>query len=373
VTPAEPLEAGRREESAAKLERLRALLRARGLAGAVVGRRDQFAWLTSGGESGVVRNQEAGVGQLVVTPDRLYLVAYTMDAARLSDGELAGLPAEVVPVRWHEGAREARALALCGGGPVLSDLPLPGAVCDPRALTRLHAPLSARELAVCRELGRRTEAILRSVADALTPEKTEREVAGELGAAYARAGMAVEVLLVGGGDHLSRYRHPLPTERRVGELVLLHPAVSWRGLHANVTRTVALGRLPPEVARRYDAVCQLQALTLTMCVPGTSFRALFEARRRLYGQLGFPDEWELHFPGGPTGYVLEDDISAAMDEAVLDAQVFDWFVTVTGAKVEELSLTLGGRRELLSATGRWPTRPFTAGDLTLETPAILLR
>ena len=93
----------------------------------------------------------------------------------------------------------------------------------------------------------------------------------------------------------------------------------------------------------------------------------------MYGQLGFPDEWELHFPGGPTGYVLEEDISGDLDATVSDGQTFDWFVTVTGAKVEEHALTLDGRRELLSATGAWPTRAYSAGDLTIETPTILRR
>ncbi len=58
---------------------------------------------------------------------------------------------------------------------------------------------------------------------------------------------------------------------------------------------------------------------------------------------------------------------------VVDRQVFDWFITITGAKVEELTLTQGGKRELVTAAGAWPTRPFTCGDLTLQTPWLLVR
>ncbi len=362
-----------RAELTRKLERLRSHLSASGYAAAMLGRRDQFAWLTSGGDNQVVRTQEGGAGTLVVTAERLFLVAYTMDAARIHDDELAGAEVEVVPVRWHEGARDARALKLCGPGRVLSDTPLPGAECDPHALTRLHYPLSPLEVERCRELGRRTEAILRATADALSPTMTEAEVATRLACEYARAGMTIDVLLVGGGERIARYRHPLPSSQPVGETVLLHPAVRWNGLHANVTRMVCLGKVPPALERTYDAVCQLQALTLSMCTPGTPFRAIFEARRRLYERLGFPDEWELHFPGGPTGYALEEDVSQDLDATVQDGQVFDWFVTVTGAKVEELSLSLGGRRELLSAAGAWPTRPYASGDLAVETPWILER
>ena len=357
-----------------RIERLRAFLGSNGYNAALLGRQDQFAWLTLGGDNRVVRTQEGGACTLVVTADRLFLVAYTMDAARVHDDELAGLDVEIVPVRWHEGSRERRALQLCGGGRVLSDTATPGADVDLRALTSLHYPLSQLEIDRCRELGRRTETILRRTADALSPDMNEADVAAMLGAEYERAGMVIDVILVGSGERIAKYRHPLPSSRPIGNVVLLHPAVRWKGLHANVTRMVCLGTsVPPELERGYSALCELEALTLSMCTPGTPFRDIFQARRSLYERLGYPSEWELHFPGGPTGYVLEEDISANLDATVQDAQVFDWFITVTGAKVEELGLTLGGRRELLSATGLWPTRPFAARDLTLDIPWILSR
>jgi Xaa-Pro aminopeptidase len=364
-----------RAEFERKLERVRTHLRERGYRAALIGRQDDFAWITTGGDNRVLRTVENGVGILAITPDRVWLVAYTMDAARVHDDELAGSPVEVVPVKWHEGSPEARAVALCGSGRVLSDVSVPGAEVDPSAFARLQHPLSDLEVSRCRELGARSDAILRRVADGLRPDRTEADVAAELVAAYEREGMTVEVCLVGGTQRIPRYRHPLPSATPIGEVVLLHPAVRWRGLHANVTRMVCLGgSIPPDLERRYEAVCRLQALTLAMCLPGTPFRAIFEARRRLYAQLGFPDDWELHFPGGPTGYKLVEPAAGAdPDRTVSDGQVFDWFVTVTGAKVEELSLTRGGKRELLSAAGAWPTRPFTSGDLTVETPWLLVR
>ena len=368
------MDAQQLRELSRKTEKVRRLLRDSGRAAALLDRQESFAWLSTGGDSRVVRTQEGGVGTLVITAKKTFLVAYPMDGPRLMDEELGGSDIELVTVRWHEGTRQARALALCGGGAVLSDRPIPGTTFDPTSLTRLHYPLSEVEISTCRELGRRTEQILRRVADGLTPELTEIEVAARLASEYERQGMIIDVLLVAGEERISRYRHPLPSQKPIGKLVLLHPAVRFRGLHANVTRMVSLGgSVPAEVARRYEAVSQLQALTLSMCTPGTPFRAIFEARKRLYERLGFADEWELHFPGGPTGYVLEEDISADLDATVSDGQPFDWFVTVTGAKVEELGLTNGGRRELLSATGAWPTVPFTSGDLTVPTPAILVR
>ena len=364
-----------RREFAVKVEKLRTFLRQGGYGAALLGRQDDFAWITSGGDNRVVRTLESGVGVLVITPTALRLVAYTMDAARIHDDELAGTSVEVVPLKWHQGSLEAHALELCGKGRVLSDLSVPGAEVDPRAFARLQHPLSTLEIERCRELGVRTESILRRAADALEPDQTEAAVAASLVAEYEGEGLTVDVMLVAGSDRISRYRHPLPSGARIGNVALLHSAVRLRGLHANVTRMVCLGgSVPPDLERRYEAACRLQVLTLSMCLPGTRFRAIFEARRALYEELGFPDDWELHFPGGPTGYALVEPAAAADPErTVCDGQVFDWFVTVTGAKVEELSLTLGGKREFLSATGQWPTRPFTSDDLTVDTPWLLVR
>jgi Xaa-Pro dipeptidase len=364
-----------RAEFERKVERVRGLLRARGLAGAVVARQDDFAWLTTGGDNKVVQTVEGGVGVLAITSRAVWLVAHTMDAARVLDDELAGTAVEVVPVKWHEGLPAERAVALCGPGPVLSDVPVSGAILDPGAFFGLHHPLSDLEIERCRWLGARTEQILRREADALRPDRTEVEVANHLAAEYALEGMTVDVLLVAGAERVELYRHPLPSPARLGSVALLHSAVRWRGLHANVTRMVCLGgTIPPELERRYSALCELQALTLSMCTPGTRFRDIFEARRRRYQALGFPEDWERHFPGGPTGYTLVEPAAAVDPErTVTDRQAFDWFITVTGAKVEELSLTLGGKQELLSAAGGWPTRPFTSNGLTLDTPWLLAR
>src|SRR4030042_995732 len=100
----------------------------------ILGRRDNFAWFTGGGDATVVRSSEGGFGILVLTREAEYLVAHTMDGPRLLDEELAGSGVQPVFLRWYEGSREERAAALVRGRAV-SDIPVPGARLAPQAIS----------------------------------------------------------------------------------------------------------------------------------------------------------------------------------------------------------------------------------------------
>ena len=59
----------------------------------------------------------------------------------------------------------------------------------------------------------------------------------------------------------------------------------------------------------------------------------------------------------------------------------DWFITITGAKVEELSMNsvtmsdtaARSRREICSITGAWPTESYEYGGQQFDLPKILSR
>lgn len=369
------MDVNQRGEYLAKLAKVRAYLDSNGDSAAILGRRENFSWITSGGNNTVVSSSELGFGFLVIKMEQVYLVAHRMDAQRIYDDELLGTEIELVSLAWHEATKEATAIALAGKGSLVSDFPLLGAREDQEAITSLHYPLSDREIELAKSLASDSERIIRKVADQLDPGMSEREAANMLAGDYSRAGIAIEVLLVGGIERLSRYRHPVPSAQPLGSTVLLHPAVVRGGIHANITRMVQLGApLSAELEDKYRLLCQLQATTLQMCLPGREFSEIFRRRRELLEEGGYPDEWENHFPGGPTGYVLaRGDWGAKAGLRVSDGQLFDWFITVTGAKVEELTVTHQGRREILSQAGHWPTKPFTAEGLTLDVPWILER
>lgn len=335
-------------------------------------RRDNFAWFSGGGDNTVVRTSEQGFGILVITMRRAFLVAQLMDGPRLMDEELAGIDVEPVILRWCEEEKGDKARSLAGPGRIASDIPLAGTELMQKEIALLHYPLLPNEIERCRALGKKTEEIIAHVAASIRPGVREREIEAMFTCEYAREGMSCDVLLIGGDERIARYRHPLPTEKKVEKLVLLHPAARKWGLHANVTRMVSIGEPSDEIARTYDAANRVLAAAVSLSVPGQSFAGILERQKQAYRETGFPEEWRNHYQGGITGYVLADATLCNDPKAtVTHDQAFDWFVTITGVKAEELVISTENGPEVISTCGKWPLREYSREGFTVKLPEIL--
>jgi len=340
----------------------------------LIGRKDNFAWFTGGGSNEVVRSAAEGFAVLLITRNETRMVAHVMDGQRIIDEELNDWDVEYIPLRWYDSSLLEKAVQLLKGKKVLSDVPCNGTVYRPKAVQSIHYPLTDMEIQKLRRLGAATDRILRCVADEIKPGMRELEVAGMLSSEYTRSGFSCEVLLVGSDERVSKYRHPIPTDKKIKKHVLLHPAVCGWGLHANVTRQVYFDSIPKEIEKKYDAACRIQAASIGMCVPGRRFAEILEAQKRIYREAGYAEEWRNHFQGAITGYVLADPtVLLDPDARIASHQAYDWFITITGVKTEELSINTGDAREVCSAAGHWPTRSYPIGNETFDLAQILVR
>ncbi|MEJ5202478.1 MAG: aminopeptidase P family protein [Anaerolineales bacterium] len=358
-------------DAAVKRERLRAWMERRGFDGVVLSRRDQFAWVTSGGDNHVLKNSELGFGNIVVTREKHYLVAHTMDAARIFEEQVPNQGYELVSLRWFEGdpALAARRLA---GEKVAADTALPEVVELNRELSMLHYPLTDLEIQRCRWLGRQVDEVLTLVASELHTGQSEEQIAQWLACEYLKRQIELDVLIVGSDQRIFRYRHPLPTPKKIERYVLLHPAARRWGLHANVSRSVHIGKPPEEVLRAYRAAATIEARILAGLSAGISFAQILEWQKTWYAELGFADEWQNHFQGGPTGYVVVDALRNQTDTCVEENQAFDWFITITGAKVEELALLTRQGVEIASHVSTWPGVSIETSQGTLVVPDLMV-
>lgn len=361
----------RRADAFEKQRRLRDWMARRGYDAVLISRRDQFAWLTAGGDSRVLNNATTGEGHLLVTPDRQYLLAHSMDALRLLEEQVAGQNYELVTLRWHQGDPREHARSLAGQR-LAADTPLAGAEDVNTQLNHLHFPLTPLEIARLRWLGGRTGSILEEIALWAKPGMTEELIAREMHARFIQEGIDLDVLIVGSDERVARYRHPLPTSKVVERYLLLHPAARRWGLHANVTRTVWFGQPAPEIHRAYQAAATVEARILAMLEPGLRFADILAKQKEWYAELGYPGEWENHFQGGPTGYAVVDTARCLTGTCVEVDQTFDWFITVTGAKVEELTLLTGAGVEILSFSDRWPGLAVQTAGMAVCVPDMLV-
>lgn len=89
---------GRASEVQRRLREVRVLLDQAGAAGALLGLRRNFAWVTAGGTNHVVVTSEDGAAPILITPDTAVVLAPINEAARIEAEEVAGLEIEVTAV-----------------------------------------------------------------------------------------------------------------------------------------------------------------------------------------------------------------------------------------------------------------------------------
>jgi hypothetical protein len=298
-----------------------------------------------------------------------------MDGRRIAEEDMRGMGYELVELKWYEKSITETVLRLVTGKKAVGDIVLPGVDFQSDAFCALHYPLTLKEIDRYRWLGRKMEEIFRKVADEIRAGQTEKEIEAMFISYAAADGIREIVGIIGSDDRISKYRHCVASDKKVEKLVLLAPAVKKWGLTLPITRIVCLdGHVPNETAHKYDAACRIEAQTMAMCRAGARFTEILQAQKDQYRTTGYPEEWRNHFQGGITGYIV-NDATKCMDTAsvICDCQTFNWYITITGVKVEETVLSTSEGVEILTSTGLWPVKRYEADGKAFDLPQILVK
>jgi antitoxin VapB len=227
-----------------------------------------------------------------------------------------------------------------------------------------------------REVGRETSFAMEGACRRSEPGMTEEEVAAVLAEEVHARGMVPTVILIGSDERIARFRHPLPTTKRIDSTLMVVLCARRYGLIASLTRLVHFGRrLPQELADIHRAVQQVDAALILATREGRSVGDIFADAVTSYNANGFGDEWRRHHQGGPTGYQGRSYKARPGERRrVLAPQAFAWNPSITGTKSEDTVLTVpgGGPPQLLTQPIDWPTRDAEWGGGTVPRAEILL-
>jgi Xaa-Pro aminopeptidase len=335
-----------------KRRRLHALLDAEGLDAIVLRKPGSVAWYSGGGRTHVVATPELGVADVVVRRDGDEVVTTVNEAGRMEHEELTALGARFRVLPWA-GDRDAE-LPAHGAG---TDSPFGDARDLADALEAARRGLTDAECDRYRALGRDAAAALTEAALAFEPAQTEQLAAATVAESLLARGADATVLLVAGEERLPHHRHPLPTDARLGRLVMVVVCARRHGLVASLTRLVAFGPLRPELREAYERLLHVDTAFAHATVPGRSVGDAFGAGAAAYAAHGFDaDEWQLHHQGGPTGYEPRDYLATADATATIEAgQAFAWNPSAPSIKSEDTILAWAGGPEVLTADPAWPS------------------
>ncbi|HXX95052.1 MAG TPA: M24 family metallopeptidase, partial [Planctomycetota bacterium] len=298
------------------------------------------AWLTDGADVHVDGSSSTGVGSLLWTPQKRIVLTTNIEARRLADEEF-GRDWEVESHPWWEKTPPRK-------GRFATDFPE-----DPFA--DLRSPLTPLELRRIRDLGELATASLHSLLTRLPFRgESEHQVAGALSSSLRCLGVQVPVLLVASDGRIARYRHPVPTTKKIDRLLMVAACPRRHGLTVALTRLVYYGkRLPPALRRKHDAVCRVDAALHAATAPGQRWCDILKVGIQVYRETGYADEWKLHHQGGPVGYEgREFKATPTERRQVVEAQAVGWNPSITGTKSEDTILSSG---EPLTGPREWPT------------------
>ncbi len=354
-----------------KLAQVRSILAERQLDAVLIKRICNFAWLTDGAANYVGLAADVGAAMLLVTRDAQYVVTTNIEAARLAAEEpLAALGFELRPTPWHTPA--AALAGLTAGLRLGADAPHPGAADLSEEFNRLRLHLTSVEGERLRGLGlacgRAMDAAIRRV----RPGMTEYKIAGLLSQSAYAQGVVPIVNLIATDERIFRFRHPLPTERRLEKYAMLVLCGRREGLVASITRLIYFGALPDELRRKQEACARIDATFIGRTRPGARVAEILQAGIAAYAATGYGDEWQLHHQGGAAGYQAREYLATpTTTETVHEGQAFAWNPSITGVKSEDTILVGPETNEVLTAIPDWPTIAVEVDGRVWERPAIL--
>lgn len=359
------------DELKEKDKRVKALMEEKELDALLIERTSNFAWYTAGAATFVNIAAEKGVGSLLITPEKKYVITNNIEASRLGDEEgLREQGYEFAVGNWWE--PHGAVAQLTEGMKLGADGPHPGAVDVGADLARLRFRLLPEEIKRFRQLGKWCGEAVQAAARRVKPGMTEFQIAGILAEESLIRGCTPTVSLIAVDDRVFSYRHPIPTAKEMERYAMLVLCGRRWGLTVSATRLVHFGPLSEELQRKQWATATVDATLMASTRPGARVADIFEQAMEAYAQQGYPDEWQLHHQGGLAGYEAREYLATpTSEEVVYSDQVFAWNPSITGTKSEDTIIVGPEDNEIVTAVGHWPMLSIKVDGQTIERPAIL--
>jgi antitoxin VapB len=360
-------------ELEAKHQKLVGWLGSNHLAGILIRRNENVAWLTGGAvELRVLTPGETGVASLLVTAEgKRYYFTTENEAPRLHDEEFGALDFEPVIFPWWADETVIAATRLAGG-PLGSDTP--GGELTPVNLYSLRAALSESEIARYRWLGAETAAVTVEALRAVEPGMSDFDLEAITEELLLRRGILPSVALYAVDERIFKYKHAVPRGAHLKKYAMLNLCSRKWGLAISITRFVHFGALPAELDARFKSAARVNAALLHATRVGATSAELFHVAQAAYESEGYPGEERLHHQGGSTGYGEREWVATPTGtEVVVNNQAFAWNPSIRGGKAEDTVLLGNGKIEWLTATPELPVIEASVNGTIYPAAGVLVK
>jgi len=336
-----------------KERRIRELLDSSNLDGILLSLQSNFAWATGGKRNYVGIATEMGVASLLITRNEKYVITSTIEKYRIIDEELTEQNYELIEFDWYDDSKKVEIIKDFGN--VGSDDGFEGTKNIADQIAELRYSLTPEEIERYQWLGKKSGEAIADACFRIKPGDSEYQIAADLSAILIQQSIIPVVLLVASDERVYNYRHPIPTDKKIKEYVMVVLCARKYGLITSVTRMVHFGTLPGELRRKHDAVVKIDAAFIANSKPGANVGEIFLTVQNMYAETGYPDEWKLHHQGGPTGYAPRDYRAVPQSpQNLVKNQAIAWNPSITGTKSEDTIIIKEDETPIITESPNWP-------------------
>lgn len=358
-------------EQSTKELRIRTLMESKNLDAVLLQSVGSFAWATCGASGYVDTATERSQAVLLYTQAGRYLITTNIEAPRLDEEEkLKDQGWEFIVDHWYEG--RASIPRMVEGLRLGSDMPYARAEDVSQDMSQLRAQLTPEEGERYQELSRICAEAMNTAIHRVQPGQSEHEIAAILAEETETRGAWPTVDLIATDERVYQFRHPLPTDKKLEKYAMLVLCGRKWGLITSITRLIHFGPLPDDLKRKQEAVAKVDATFIAATRPGAVVGDIFNQAIQAYGEVGYPDEWQLHHQGGAAAYKGREYFGTpGSDETVYEGEAFAWNPSIAGVKSEDTIIVSPNGNRVMTTIPDWPTLQVEVEGNVYERPAIL--
>lgn len=367
--------AARKEEIAEKLGRVRSMLEQEKKEGLLLIKHPNFSWITGGGKGFVANCFDDSATAVLVTKNSLFAVCNVIEAPRIQDEEkLAELGFELFVYPWQKnGLMDFVKSHVSNLSKVICDTPISGTSFAPEVIMPLRIHFTRNEIGRWFHLGQVMSEALEEYLITVTPGMTEYEIAGGISQALWKHNIEQVMHLVSVDERADKYRHALPTDKKLRHNLLVSINGRYKGLVTTVSRMVYFGKPEASFIEQYRNCCEMETQTTAKAAVGVDELEMYNTLRQAYIDKGYPTMFDKHGQGGCQGYwPREYMITPDNHHLIAENTAYCYNPVVDGTKTEDSFLVLPEGISYITRPVLFPKISFTFGGKTYDRPDILV-
>ncbi|MDR1579658.1 MAG: M24 family metallopeptidase [Synergistaceae bacterium] len=366
--------AGRKAEISVKLDRVREMMEREGFKGVFLRRHNNFSWITAGAKSFVTLYVETGEASVLITKERQYALTNIIEQGRMRDEErLEELGFEIAYHPWDENRLAEMVKERAGDlGNIACDTHFENTRFANGIINPLHYSLLDNEVARYLHLGETLSAALEEYIVTVKPGMTEFEITGGLCKALWPKGIDQVLYLVAADERAYKYRHGIPTDKKLEKHLIISVNGRYKGLITTVTRMIHFGGRDEKIAAAFDAACEVECRSVAVIKPGSDDVAAYRACKAAYEATGHPDMWSLHGQGGAQSYNNRDYmITENSHRITAENQGYCYNPVIDGTKAEDAFIATSEGPVFITKPVTFPVVEKEYGNIRFRLPGIV--